>query len=111
MFETKRQRILAVGAGAFAGLALMGGAAFAQTPGGTATPGASTAVPSATAPATGQGTTTPGQAQPDATPGTHDGIDCPHDRAAGADGASGGAGGTAPSSGTPGGMSRGAGGA
>lgn len=70
MFETGKQKAIAVGVGAVAGLTLLGGAAFAQTPGGSSTPPAQ---PSATAPAQ------------DGAGGQHkDGKDCPHDYEGGA---------------------------
>ena len=73
MLETKRQRVIAVGAGALVGLTLMGGAAFAQTPGGS-TPTPTT--PQATA------TAAPTQPAPDAQKDDahRDGKDCPHDQ-------------------------------
>jgi hypothetical protein len=64
VLETRRQRVIAIGAGALAGLTLMGGAAFAQTPGGSPT-----ATPDATAAATAT-------AEPDTQ---KDGKDCPRD--------------------------------
>lgn len=61
--------MLAIGAGAIAGLTLLGGAAFAQTPSGTST-AAPQATATATAPSDGsQG----GETQKDHT-------DCPHDQ-------------------------------
>lgn len=75
MFETGKQKAIAVGVGAIAGLTLLGGAAFAQTPSGSATPSAQ-ATPSATAPADGSG-------------GHHqDGKDCPHDQGGDSSGSS-----------------------
>ena len=75
MFETRRQRLYALGAGAVAGVALMGGAAFAQTPGGSTPP---PAAPSATATAP-SGTAAPGgQAQPGQTQPDHQDGNCPH---------------------------------
>jgi len=76
VFETGKQKVVAVGVGAVAGLTLLGGAAFAQTPGGTSTP---TAQPSATAPAE------------DDSGGMHkDGKDCPHDQGGDSSGGSSG---------------------
>jgi len=70
LFETGKQKAIAAGVGAVAGLVLLGGAAFAQTPGGTST---AQATPSATAPAQ------------DGAGGQHkDGKDCPHDHEGGA---------------------------
>ncbi|MGE0227940.1 MAG: hypothetical protein AB7I38_05155 [Dehalococcoidia bacterium] len=66
MFETGKEKVVAIGAGAVAGLVLLGGAAFAQTPGATSTPSAE-ATPSATATADGSGRH------------QKDGTDCPHD--------------------------------
>jgi len=76
LFETGKQKAIAVGVGAIAGLTLLGGAAFAQTPSGTSTP---------TAQATSTATQTPdgGSAMPHGTEtpdGRHmqkDGTGCP----------------------------------
>ncbi|MEZ4553731.1 MAG: hypothetical protein AB7L91_03070 [Dehalococcoidia bacterium] len=71
MFETGKEKVVAIGAGAVAGLVLLGGAAFAQTPGATSTPSAEgTPSTTATATATADGS------------GRHqkDGTDCPHDK-------------------------------
>lgn len=72
MFETSREKAIAIGVGAVAGLTLLGGVAFAQTPGG----GSTQAQPTATAPAEGSG--------------EHhkDGKDCPHDQDGGSSGSS-----------------------
>jgi hypothetical protein len=87
MLETKKQRWLAIGAGALGGLALMGGAAFAQTPSGTATPAIT---PAATATATTPSTQAPSTQTPSsgdespqdggAAPGQHADKDCPQDQ-------------------------------
>jgi hypothetical protein len=74
LFETGKQKAIAAGVGAVAGLTLLGGAAFAQTPGGTSTPSTQ---PTATATATTDG----------GSGGEHkDGKDCPYDH----EGSSGG---------------------
>jgi hypothetical protein len=78
MLETKKQRLYALGAGAVAGVALMGGAAFAQTP-GTSTPTPGAGAPSATATAT-PSQQDGGQAQPVQPGDQQDGKDCPHDQ-------------------------------
>jgi hypothetical protein len=50
VFDTRKQRVIAVGTGALAGLTLMGGVAFAQTPGGASpTPEVATATATAEA--------------------------------------------------------------
>lgn len=65
--QTGKQKVIAIGVGALAGLTLLGGAAFAQTPGGSSTPSAQ-ATATATAPADGSG----GQQK--------DPSNCPHDQ-------------------------------
>lgn len=73
MFETGKEKVIAIGVGAVAGLTLLGGAAFAQTPGGGSTQAAQS---TATAPADGSG----GHQK--------DGKDCPHDQDGGSSGSS-----------------------
>jgi hypothetical protein len=71
MFEGATRKVALAAGGALTGLLVLGGAAMAQTPGGTVTPEA----PSATATAQPDGQATPG------SQGTQpkDGKDCPRD--------------------------------